>query len=349
MGKDAAAEQVPDDYYHYWLRWQVFVCALIFLLPALLSMILIIKSRSTTRTPPPPSQQQRGHRASTYRQLWLPCWTTLHPTWLLYYRALAFLTMTFFLYQIVRAFGFFIFFFYTQWTFALVAVYFALATIISAHGCWIHSKTPFAQSGDKDKLLKKNLEEESKNDEYVSSTSIMNQDDGGFIKCHAQVPIDQQPGFWGVLMQCIYYTCAGAVMLTDIVFWCLLLPFMSGEHFQLTMLMACMHSVNAVFLILDSTLNSLPFSWFGFVYFVLWSSSYVVFQWALHVCCITWWPYPFLDLSNAWAPIWYLALALVHVPCYGSYVLLAKGKDSIFSRMFPHTYLRISAEKKQKN
>ncbi|GFQ02519.1 1 4-alpha-glucan-branching enzyme 3 chloroplastic/amyloplastic [Phtheirospermum japonicum] len=30
--------------------------------------------------------------------------------------------------------------------------------------------------------------------------------------------------------------CAGTVMLTDIVFWCLLLPFMTGENFQLPLL-----------------------------------------------------------------------------------------------------------------
>lgn len=30
-------------------------------------------------------------------------------------------------------------------------------------------------------------------------------------------------------------TCAGAVMLTDIVFWCLLVPFMSDEHFSVTL------------------------------------------------------------------------------------------------------------------
>jgi hypothetical protein len=30
-------------------------------------------------------------------------------------------------------------------------------------------------------------------------------------------------------------TCAGAVMLTDIVFWCILVPFLLGEQFHLTL------------------------------------------------------------------------------------------------------------------
>ncbi|GER55140.1 integral membrane Yip1 family protein [Striga asiatica] len=147
--------------------------------------------------------------------------------------------------------------------------------------------------------------------------------------------------------------CAGAVMLTDIVFWCVLLPFMTGENFQLTLLIGCMHSVNAVFLILESALNKLyskliilnlhifqPFDWFGLIYFILWSCAYVVFQWLLHACCLTWWPYPFLDLSTPWAPVWYLALALVHIPCYGLYVLLTKAKHAAFSRLFPQTFVR---------
>ncbi|CAI9279958.1 unnamed protein product [Lactuca saligna] len=52
-------------------------------------------------------------------------------------------------------------------------------------------------------------------------------------------------------------TCAGAVVLTDLVFWCLILLFQSGDGFKLTLLIGCMHSLNAVFLLLDSALNNL--------------------------------------------------------------------------------------------
>ncbi|CAI9289562.1 unnamed protein product [Lactuca saligna] len=52
-------------------------------------------------------------------------------------------------------------------------------------------------------------------------------------------------------------TCAGAVVLTDLVFWCLLLPFQSVDGFKLTLLIGCMHSLNVVFLLLDSALNNL--------------------------------------------------------------------------------------------
>ncbi|KAK9055883.1 hypothetical protein SSX86_026970 [Deinandra increscens subsp. villosa] len=145
---------------------------------------------------------------------------------------------------------------------------------------------------------------------------------------------NQEAGVWGNLMQNIYHTCAGAVVLTDIVFWCLLLPFQTGDDFKLTLLIGCMHSFNAVFLVLDSVLNSIEFSWHGLTYFVLWSSAYIVFQWVMHACGFTWWPYPFLELATPWAPMWYFGIALFHLPCYGLYLLLVRAKVSMFPRAF---------------
>ncbi|CAI9104860.1 OLC1v1003643C1 [Oldenlandia corymbosa var. corymbosa] len=296
------ATPAATDNQSYWLRWQVPVCALIFILPALVSVTLIINRNRRIKAPLGPSNS-----IPTHHHLWVPCWRFLHPRWLLIYRALAFFTMAAMLYQFIITLGLFTFFFYTQWTFTLVIVYFGLGTLVSVHGCWTLSAKSSESGEQADKAIR----------------------------------------FWGNLMEHIYQACAGAVMLTDIVFWCLLVPFMLNEEFQLTLLIAFMHSINAVFLILDSFLNSIPFPWFGLVYFVLWSCSYIIFQWALHLCCVAWWPYPFLDLSNPWAPMWYLAMALIHIPCYGLYMLIVKAKDFICSRLFSDSYKRISSDKKQ--
>lgn len=88
---------------HYWLHWQVLLSSLIFLLPAVLAVILIRRRLKSNLNP------------LNSTQLWFPCWRFLHPRWLLFYRAFAFLSMAFFLYQIVLAVGFFVFFFYTQY------------------------------------------------------------------------------------------------------------------------------------------------------------------------------------------------------------------------------------------
>lgn len=87
-------------------------------------------------------------------------------------------------------------------------------------------------------------------------------------------------------------------------------------------LMCCMHTLNAAFLLLDTSLNSLvsisicqpcsrttgftmsislsvywcpfhllffqPFPWFRLSYFVLWSCIYVIFQWVIHALGFPW-------------------------------------------------------------
>ncbi|KAM0060584.1 hypothetical protein Hdeb2414_s0004g00125861 [Helianthus debilis subsp. tardiflorus] len=47
------------------------------------------------------------------------------------------------------------------------------------------------------------------------------------------------------------------------------------------------------------------------------------------------WPYPFLDLASSFSPLWYLAVALLHVPCYGIFVLVIKLKHFLLLKWFP--------------
>ncbi|XP_058083344.1 uncharacterized protein LOC131231229 isoform X2 [Magnolia sinica] len=310
-----------DEGFGYWIRWQVPVCALIFIVPTAASMVLISK---------------RKRDRLNGLDLWIPCWRKLHPLWLLIYRATAFVSMSWLLYQMVSVDGAFVFYFYTQWTFTLVIVYFALGTVISAHGCWMYSNH-LMENEESGGFLK--TDSESKSTTATFRTNKIR----GTIKVqsrHQQEEIERRAGFWGYLMQSIYQTCAGAAMLTDIVFWGLIVPFLSIEHFSLNMLMGCMHVLNALFLLLDTALNSMPFPWFRLAYFVLWSCLYVIFQWVLHACGFTWWPYPFLELSTPWAPLWYFCLALVHIPCYGFYAIIVKLKNSTFPRLFPHAYIK---------
>ncbi|XP_042390830.1 uncharacterized protein LOC121982038 isoform X3 [Zingiber officinale] len=229
----------------YWLRWQVAVCLVVLAVPAAVSVSVISSGRADPL------------RSS---DLWLSCWKKASRFWLLGFRVVSLSILCFLLWQVLLLDRVFAFYFYTQWTFLLVIIYFL--------------------------------------------------------------------------------TSAGAVVLTDIVFWGLLVPFLTDEHFKLDLLTGCMHTLNFIFLLLDTTLNSLPFPWFRMAYFVLWSCIYVIFQWILHACGFSWWPYPFLELSTSWAPLWYLCLGLLHIPCYGIYALIVSAKNSLFSRIFHHAYRR---------
>ncbi|KAL8089219.1 uncharacterized protein LOC141697540 [Apium graveolens] len=308
----------------YWLQWQVLVCALIILIPAVISLNLTIKT-----------SKKQVHQKLKSCDLWLPCWKNLHPKWLLLYRVIAFCFMALLLCQTMVSFGPFIFFYYTQWTVALVLVYFMIGIIVSARGCWIYFKEPFGRVEDREMLVAKDY---SKN-AHESTTDIK---DVGAINS-----IQQEAGALENLMQSIYHACGGAVMLTDLVFWFILQP-LSGD--TLTILLGLLHSVNVVFLVLDSAFNNHPFPWSNFTYFVLWSCAYVISQWTVHVFgVVTWWPYPFLELDTPWAPAWYFGLALFHIPCYGLYSLLIKAKDFILSRMSPRTYSSLPSESTEMN
>ncbi|KAI8543594.1 hypothetical protein RHMOL_Rhmol08G0230600 [Rhododendron molle] len=111
---------------------------------------------------------------------------------------------------------------------------------------------------------------------------------------------------------------AGAVMLTDCIFWLLIVPFLETKDYDLNFcalsltwqLIINMHTINAVFLLVDTALNCLRFPWFRITYFFLWTAIYVVFQWIVHAYFSLWWLYPFLDLSSPFAPLWYVILRI---------------------------------------
>ncbi|XP_015891821.2 uncharacterized protein LOC107426215 isoform X1 [Ziziphus jujuba] len=289
----------------YWVRWQVPVCALIFIVPAVIALNFIRKGNA---------------EPLKSCVLWKPCWRNLNPLWLLFYRAFACLCLAWTLYSMVSSHGAFVlYYFYTQWTLALVMCYFALGTVISAYGC------------------------------CGSSSSITNRDKEFKGKSKRLGPLAQKEilaGPWGYLMHAMYQTSGAASILTDIVFWCVLVPLLVNVQFELTLLIGALHSLNALLLIGDTALNGLTFTWVGFAYFVLWSCLYISFQWIIHAFgsstgSSSRWPYPFLELDTPWAPLCYFGLALFHVPCYWIYALIVKGKDSILSRLFPHAFVKV--------
>lgn len=272
-------------------------------------------------------------------QLWTSCWQGLHPAWLLGIRLLCFSVLAAFLSWDIQQWGLSIFMYYTEWTFFLVMLYFAIGSFVSVYGCWLlhidRASTEDVKISEFGGHLEENTALKTKrngvNEEYVQLQSY-----------YLQQQASQRAGFWGYLMQTAYQTCAGAVVLTDVVFWGIIVPFLSNGTLHLSLLTGCMHTLNLGCLLIETCVNRLPFPGFRLAYFVLWSCVYVIFQWLIHLCGFTWWPYPFLDLSTPWAPVWYLILAVFLVACYGLYTLVVRVKDSLFSEVFPHSYMRSS-------
>ncbi|PNX58065.1 hypothetical protein L195_g050721, partial [Trifolium pratense] len=92
-------------------------------------------------------------------------------------------------------------------------------------------------------------------------------------------------------------------MLTDIVYWLILYPLTSPKGSGLDIFTVSMHSVNAVLLLGETSLNCMSFPVFRSAYFILWTATFVIFQWIIHAVVSISWPYPFLDLSSPYAPL----------------------------------------------
>ncbi|KAL5155827.1 hypothetical protein HKD37_19G054821 [Glycine soja] len=167
----------------------------------------------------------RGHVSTP--QLWTSCWRGLHPFCLLVTRFLSFVIMLLFLLWDVLAYDASIFFYYTEWTIILVTIYFALGTIVSAHGCWRCFNKPLIHNGAKAEFLRRDVEE-TMSTNLIASNKLESQ--------YVEEDFQQRAGFWGFIMQTIYQTCAGAAILTDIVFWVwgVIVPFLQNPHLRLS-------------------------------------------------------------------------------------------------------------------
>lgn len=322
----------------YWLNWRVLLCTIWLLMSLVFASYLISKYEKRRYND---DSEQDGSRESEkdppgilYEdEAWRPCLKNLHPGWLLGFRIFAFLVLLLMLILNAAVDGASIFYYYTQWTFTLITIYFALGSVLSMYGCFqYHNKVGGLG------IRNDNFDEENGASKIIGSQRF----GSGSSIAKSLGPVEEPPrqiaGFWSYIFQIIFQMIAGAVMLTDCVFWFIIVPFLALRDYNLNFLIINMHSINAVFLLGETALNSLRFPWFRIAYFFLWTTIYVIFQWIVHACIALWWPYPFLDLENSFSPIWYLSVGLMHIPCYGLFILIMKAKHTFMLKYFPQTY-----------
>ncbi|XP_044502897.1 uncharacterized protein LOC123223665 isoform X2 [Mangifera indica] len=218
-----------------------------------------------------------------------------------------------------------------RWTFVLVTFYFGFGSLLSIYGCYQYHK-----------MISGNLnvldETDSEKGNFMPLTNGENANKHEMRKV-LNTQERSSPAIISYLFQVVYQMNAGAVMLTDCVYWLIIFPFLTVTDYKLSFMTVNMHTLNAVFLLCDTVLNCLQFPWFRIAYFLLWTFVFVIFQWILHAFVFVWWPYPFLDLSSPFAPLWYLGVGLMHIPCYGIFVFVARSKHYLLSRWFPQSYL----------
>ncbi|KAL0341518.1 UNVERIFIED_CONTAM: hypothetical protein Scaly_1814400 [Sesamum calycinum] len=261
----------------YWLNWRVLLCSIWILMSMVFASILISKHecRRNSEVGSAENQQQEEPAGIVYEdEVWRPCLRSIHPGWLLGYRVFAFFVLLLMLILNVAVDGGSIFYFYTQWTFTLITIYFALGSLLSIHGCCRYRNRT---EGDE--------HFDTERGSYGSSTTSQNNATKG-MTLNQEPVVRQKAGSLAYVFQIIFQR----------------------------------------------------FPWFRIGYFFLWTAVYVLFQWIVHACIAIWWPYPFLDLSSSYAPLWYSTVALMHIPCYGIFVLIMKAKHCLLSKWFPQSY-----------
>ncbi|KAL8519100.1 hypothetical protein ACS0TY_010148 [Phlomoides rotata] len=304
----------------YWLNWRFLLCAVWVLVAMVFAALLIWRYEGSRKIRDKPSGVQQEAAGCLYDdEVWGTCSKSIHPIWLLAYRVVAFCTLLAVLLADFVINGAGKIFFYTEWTFTLVTVYFGLASSLSIIGYlrYRHDVEPEStiDNADRGSYVPPILGE-------GTDTAL----ETGSLDCYCEPKFRTVASVWGYALQIIFQMSAGAVALTDSVFWLILYPSTYANYYGLSFLIVCKHSVNGV-LLGDAVLNRMRFPFFRIAYLVLWTCTFVIFQWVIHACVAMRWPYPFLDLSSPYAPLWYLGIGLLVFPCYGIFILVFRLKQ----------------------
>ncbi|KAK4356432.1 hypothetical protein RND71_025403 [Anisodus tanguticus] len=122
----------------YWLTWRFLILGLGLLVAVGSSALLIWKFEGSPRLG---KNQERNNNEKKkvgflYKdEAWTTCHKAIHPVVLLAYRLIAFIFLLSLLSMDAVTNSTDIFFFYTQWTFSLVTIYFGLGSSLSIYGC----------------------------------------------------------------------------------------------------------------------------------------------------------------------------------------------------------------------
>lgn len=262
---------------------------------------------------------------------WMPCVKEIHPICLMLFRIFSFFLILTALIVDVVVRGGSLFHYYTQWTLALVTIYFGFGSVLSIYGCLQHQKI-FRGS---DACIEVVDAEQGSLVSLIQHEAASGVDTGKYPYYQEKYHLFQTASRCGHVFQIMFQMTAGAVILTDCLYWCIIFPFLTIKDYDFNFFTVMEHSLNAILLIGETTLNGLRFPWFRISYFILLTGFYVIFEWIVHASVFMWWPYPFLDLSIPSAPVWYLAVALMHLPCYALFALIIKAKYYLLNRWFP--------------
>ncbi|CAI9111188.1 OLC1v1011344C1 [Oldenlandia corymbosa var. corymbosa] len=238
----------------YWLNWRALLCSLWVLTPMLVAIYILWKYERPTKhseSDTEPLRDQRSRILSDDDACWKPCIEAIPASLLLLYRLISFCLLLVALSFDVAAHGAALFHYYTQWTFTLVTVYFGLGSLLSLYGCCQHNRNAFGQSKFYGEDTEKGLYGPLVSEGATNGNTVERL--GGKRK----VSDPHCAGFLSCIFQILFQMTAGAVMLTDSVYWFVIFPFINIKNYEMSFLTVVAHSLNAILLFGDAALNSL--------------------------------------------------------------------------------------------
>nr|GEW31799.1 protein rolling stone-like isoform X2 [Tanacetum cinerariifolium] len=277
----------------YWLSWEFFVCLLSVFTTVIVGSFLIWKYEGSDNT-------ERVWSLFD-GEAWMPCVKGLSPVCLLAFRIIASCLLLAASIADVATHGTNLFYYYTQWSLILTIIYFVFGSLLSTFGCFQQEKTHNAHFKDLD-------EEKGVYAPLTGTEKAVNQ--------QGEYYFSETRALWGYIFQIVFQVTAGAVMLTDGVYWLVIFPFLTIVDYEMGFLTIVVHSLNLVLLLGDTAMNNLRFPWFRISYFILFTAVYVIFEWIVH----------------AFVDTWYWVVAVLHLPCYAMFGLFVKTKYFILTR-----------------
>ncbi|GJU92862.1 hypothetical protein Tco_1317618 [Tanacetum coccineum] len=196
----------------YWLSWEFFVCLLSVFTSVIIGSFLIWKYEGSDNT----------ERAWSLfdGEAWMPCVKGLSPICLLAFRIIASCLLLAASIADVATHGTNLFYYYTQWTLILTIIYFVFGSLLSTFGCFQQEKTHNAHFKDLD-------EEKGIYAPLTGTEKAVNQ--------QGEYYFSETRALWGYIFQIVFQVTAGAVMLTDGVYWLVIFPFLTIVDYEMAL------------------------------------------------------------------------------------------------------------------
>ncbi|MED6131223.1 hypothetical protein PIB30_007912 [Stylosanthes scabra] len=140
-------------------------------------------------------------------QLWTSCWEGVHPLWLLFTRFSSLVTMAALVSLDVLDYDASIFFYYTEWTFTLVMIYFSMGIIASAYGSWQSIKKPPIVQEEMSEFIKRKSQERVSSNTTLAYYNEEKETNGSVVDVkspYLKDELKQGMVFWVYLVQITY-------------------------------------------------------------------------------------------------------------------------------------------------